>query len=268
MGKRVAIGNNKGGTGKSSSTVNLAAALAEQQRRVLVLDMDPQANTTRRLGVVEDPRQPMLTTTEVVASGEPGVAAQAIRPVGWPEPYRDFVSVIPARYDLENRVPEAGLIGAGGRLARAMQGADDEYDVTLIDLPPSLGHLTQLGLAAADAVLCTLEPEYDGVQGAVRFRDFVVQHAHHLRPDPPGLRLIGVIVCRARPTIGAHSYQISALPDLFGDLVWEPYLPERAAVKDASDTASPLLVYGGPSAREVAGLYSQLATRLTKELTA
>lgn len=92
--------------------------------------------------------------------------------------------MIPARFDLENRVSEAAVLGAHTRLARALTGADDDFAVTLIDLPPSLGHLTQLGLAAADLAVCTVEPEYDAVEGALRFRDFIARHGEQLHPGP------------------------------------------------------------------------------------
>ena len=267
MSTRVAIGNNKGGSGKTAATVNLAAALAETGVQVLVVDMDPQANATRRLGLRYDPTRPVATTSEVVASGVEGIAAEAILRSGWPAPYGELVSVIPARFDLENRVSEAAVLGAHTRLAHALTGADDDFAVTLIDLPPSLGHLTQLGLAAADLALCTVEPEYDAVEGALRFRDFITRHGEQLNPGGK-LQLAGYIVGRTRANLGAHAYQLEGLPETFGqELVWSPHLPERAAVKDAADTAVPLRLLGTPSAREVAGLYAELASRLSKELS-
>lgn len=262
---RVAIGNNKGGSGKTAATVGLAAALAEAGHRVLVVDMDPQANASRRLGLRFDPAAPVVTTCEVVASGEPGVAGEAILPTGWPSPYAELVDVLPARFDLENRVSEAAILGAHTRLARALAGADDDYAVTLIDCPPSLGHLTQLALAAADVALCTVEPEYDSVEGAVRFRDFVTGNAAAL--GVPGIRVAGYVVSRVRAQVGAHAYQLDGLAETFGaEVVWTPLVPERAAIKDAADTAVPLCVLGGVTAASLAEVYAELAARLVKEL--
>lgn len=266
MRRRVAIGNNKGGTGKTAATVNLAAALAEAGRRVLVVDLDPQANASRRLGAPFDPANPTVTVSEAIQVGAEGVAADAIVTAGWPGTYGERIDVIPARFDLENRVSEAAVLGAVGRLRRALSGVDDEYDVTLIDCPPSLGHLTQLGLAAADVALCTVEPEYDGVEGAVRFRDFVVTQADELKN--PRLELVGFLVCRVRGNLSAHAFQLEGLGETFGpELVWSPQIPERAAVKDAADTAVPLRELGGVAAT-VADLYSTIAERLVKELQA
>lgn len=264
MALRIALGNNKGGVGKSTLTVQLAAALAETGRRVLVVDMDPQANTSRRLGHVYDPSAPVAGVTEAVMPGQSeGCAAGALTTPAWPEPYADLVDLLPARFDLENRISEAATLGAVGRLRHALADADADHDVTLIDCPPSLGHLTQMGLAAANVALCVVEPEYDAVEGATRFRDFVAQAGAAL--GNPELRMAGVIVNRVRANLGAHAYQLDGLPDLFGGLVWEPYLPERTAMKDAADASLPLRLVGTSSATEVARLVSELAARIVKE---
>lgn len=267
---RVAIGNHKGGSGKTATTINLAAALAEAGHRVLVIDLDPQANASRRLGVRFDPANPMLTISEALEASRPGVvgtAAEAIVDSAWPQPYSARVHIVPSRFDLENRISEAATVGAVGRLRRALDGADDEYTVTLIDCPPSLGHLTQLALAAADVAVATVEPEYDSVEGALRYRDFITANAGEL--GNPDIRLAGVIVGRIRSNLSAHGFQLEGLPDAFGaEMIWSPSVPERAAIKDAGDTAAPLSSLGGVPAAGLAETYADLARRLIKEVQA
>jgi cellulose biosynthesis protein BcsQ len=268
MARRVAIGNHKGGSGKTAATTGFAAALAEQGKRVLVVDLDPQANATRRLGAAYDAEHPVPTTAEVIKDGSDGIAAQAIRPCGWEAPYADRIDVIPARYDLENRISEAGLVGAVLRLRRALAGVDDDYDVTLLDCPPSLGHLTQLGLAAAQYAVCTVEPEYDSVEGAMRYRDFVADEHNREGLSNLSLRLIGYIVCRVRSGVGAHTYQLDGIPETFGaDMVWTPYVPERAAQKDAADGELPLRLVTTGAGRQHAALWDDLTKRLLMEVT-
>jgi len=264
--KRVGIGNNKGGVGKTGATVNLAAALAEEGRKVLVVDMDPQANTSRRLRRPYRKENPTVTISEVIQSGQDGVAADAIVPCGWDGIYAQRIDILPSRFDLENRISEAAVLGALGRLRRALNGVDDHHDVTLIDCPPSLGHLTQLAMASADFGLVLVEPEYDAIEGAIRFRDFVLTAGPELQN--PDLRLLGVIPSLVDTRLGGHSHHLGTLPGIFGpELLWEPIIPLRSVVADAADEAMPLSALGS-RASEMRTVYSDLAKRLLKEINA
>ncbi|WP_404974873.1 ParA family protein [[Kitasatospora] papulosa] len=263
MALRVALGNNKGGTGKTSSTINLAAALAEHGKRVLVVGMDPQMNAERRMGVHVDEDNPIPTVSEAIKDGRAGVAIDAITDIKWPAPYNERIRVIPARYDLENRISEAAVLGAVSRLRTVLDGVDDDYDFTLIDCPPSLGHLTQMALCAADVAVVTLEPEYDAVASAVRFRDFIETQAAELKN--PELAIIGYIVNRVRSNLGAHTFQLEGLAERFGaDKVWEPYIAERTAIKDAADSETPLRLLGSGAPKDIAHDYRRLAGYLIK----
>lgn len=255
--QRTAIANNKGGPGKTTVAVNLAAALARRGRRVLVTDMDPQGNATRRLAAVMNADSP--TVSEAIAAATPGCAAKTITACGWDTDYAHLISVIPAGPDLVNRDGESHHLGSVRRLAKALKGADGEFDDTLFDLQPSLGHLTQMGLAAADGVLGVTEPEYDSVQGAIRVRDFIGLAADDL--GNPGLHMTGWVISRVRDSLGAHKHQIGGFEELFGaGMAWEPYIPERTAVKDAADGSFPLEL-AGPAGRYVASLFDELAVR-------
>ncbi len=269
MARRVVIGNHKGGSGKTAATVNLAAALAEAGKRVLVVDLDPQANASRRLGAAVDVANPALTTAEIVKDGSDGVAEQAIVPCGWPAPYTERIDVIPSRYDLENRISEAGTVGAVLRLRRALTGVDDDHDVTLLDCPPSLGHLTQLAMAAAHAAVASVEPEYDSVEGALRYRDFIDAERNREALNNQGLRVVGYIVSRVRVNVGAHTFQLDGLAETFGvELVWMPHVPERAPIKDAADAGLPLRALNTTPGRAMAGVFDDLAGRLVKAVAA
>jgi chromosome partitioning protein len=264
--RRVALGNNKGGTGKTAVTVQLAAALSHRKLRVLVSDLDPQANTSRRLGFRWDPENPVATMSEAIKSGERGVAADAIVPCGWDHELAERIDLLPSRYDLENRMSEAGVLGAVQRLATVLDGADDDYDVVLIDCPPSLGHLTQMGLAAADHAVCVLQPEYDDVEGGQRFHNFITQHAT-VGLGNPHLRLRGVIVNNYDKRLGGHQFQLEGLPEAFADVpIWEPPIPAWSLVKDATDSASPLHAFESARARDLRDRLDTLANNVA-ELT-
>jgi chromosome partitioning protein len=266
VSRRIAIGNHKGGSGKTSTTIGLAAALAEDGYDVLVVDLDPQANATRRLGLTTKHVITQLTIAEVIKASTPGVdgaAREAITTCGWGRPYHDHIDLIPSRFDLENRISEAATVGAVGRLRRALHNVDVAYDYTLIDLPPSLGHLTQLGLAAAQWAIASIEAEYDSVEGGARFREFIAASAADL--GNPSLSLLGVIVGRLRTQLGAHAFQLAGLEDYFPGQVWEPYIPERAVIKDAGDSGEPIRAVGGVRASDTASIYGDLARLVIKE---
>ncbi|MCD9904471.1 ParA family protein [Streptomyces sp. MT29] len=263
-GRIIAMGNNKGGVGKSAAVINLAASLAEQGRTVLVADLDPQANASRRLGRPYRPESPTVTVSEVVRDGGSGVAADGIVPCAWDGIYGLRIDVLPSRFDLENRISEAATTGAKRRLRRALEGVAERYDVTLIDCPPSLGHLTQLALSAADWGVALVEPEYDGVEGATRFRDFMSDPETLADIGNDRLRFLGAIPSKVDSRLAGHTHHLSTLPGIFGaGMVWDP-LPQRSVIKDAADEALPLSALGSRAA-EARAAYDAAATRLWKE---
>lgn len=265
---RVAVANNKGGAGKTTVIAHLAEALAARGRRVLTVDMDPQANLSRRLGYGEAELTGMVTTAEVVAANRKGCAVDGVVGCRWGstphagddvEELARHIDLLPARYDLEARVSEAGQLGSHERLTKGLDGVAEDYDVVLLDCPPSLGHLTQLGLAASDAVVLVVRPEYDHLQGAIRVRDFVHAYRHHLgRPD---LDVLGVVVNEHDRRRGLHHWHTESVTETFGALLWNPPVPSRAALAEAIDAAQPLRARGA-SARPLVETFVALADQL------
>ena len=239
MAKRIAVVNNKGGCGKTFVTGALAEAAARRGRRVLVVDMDPQANLTRRL------RVPVRSTlTACLRHGlQRGAARDYIHEHGWGGADQVLaIHVLPADLDLEDRALESGQPSAHMRLRRALWGVDDDYDLTLIDCPPSIkGHLTTLSLAAldgvGDTVVVPLKPEFDDVAGARR----VVTYVEGYREDlgVPSLAVHGVIANGVRPTTGLHEYRISELTAAVG-VPTLALVMQRTRIAEVQDAAVPL----------------------------
>ncbi|MEV5204915.1 ParA family protein [Streptomyces sp. NPDC053720] len=261
MAVRIAVGNNKGGVGKSTLVVRLAEALAKLGKRVLVLDFDPQGNTSRRFGWAYDPTNPQLTSSEIIASGAEGVAAQAIQPIGWDCEYATRIALIPCRDTLEDRAVEAGKKGSWRRLVKALKGADANFDYVLIDCPPSLGHLTEMALAAADKVLISTHAEYESVESAVRFRDFIALSLEDI--SNPTLTVAGVVVAAYEQRTSGQRGQLAGARGIFGDLIWG-VVPLRSTLNNANEFAQPLSEVSDSA--EIRAVFELIAARCVKEI--
>ena len=183
MTRVIAVTNQKGGVGKTTTAVNLAACLAEAEFDVLLLDMDPQANASGGMGIrAEDPR----LTSYGILSGAAGVGEATVRTAV------DHLSLVPACPDLAGAVVE--LANADGNeyvLEYALTGHVDQHDFVFIDCPPSLGVLTINSLVAAREVLIPVQAEYYALEGLAALLETVGLVQEHLNPE---LAILGVVV--------------------------------------------------------------------------
>ena len=241
--KRSAFATNKGGVGKSLWVMELAAALARRGRRVLVVDVDPQANLTRRMRVKITDETPTLTT--VMQSGKP--ANIAIQPCGWDSPEADTIDVLPSDIDLELRSLEAGHPGSLLRIRKGLEPVATAYEHILFDCPPSLGHLTQNAVAAAGPdgkVFLPVNPERDAIRGAQRTREFVEDYAPDLYAE--GISIAGVLVNAVNANTLLHGQRLNELPAAFGPSelgpavpIWEPYISRQIRIAELHDAGRP-----------------------------
>ena len=242
----LAVVNQKGGVGKTTTTINLAAAMAEAGRQVLVIDLDPQANTTSGLGL--DPGRQRLTVYHLL-SGEAAVDEVAV-PCGV-----DGLYLVPSQLDLAGAEIElAGQDNREGRLRAALADLAGGYGHVLIDCPPSLGLLTLNALAAADQMLIPLQCEYFALEG---LGHLLYTHQLVRMSLNPRLEIGGILLTQfdARTTL---AWDVAReVRRAYPDKVFETLIPRNVRVSEAPSHGIPITIYD-PTCRGALA-YRQLA---------
>jgi chromosome partitioning protein len=240
--KVVAMCNQKGGVGKTTSTINLGAALAEYGRRVLLVDMDPQGALSAGLGV---PHYELEKTIHNVLV-EPRVSIDDVL-LSTRVKHMDLV---PSNIDLS--AAEIQLVNEVGReqtLGRALHPVLDRYDYVLIDCQPSLGLLTVNGLACSDGVVIPTECEYFSLRGLALLTDTVDKVRDRLNPK---LEISGILLTRYDPrTVNAREV-MARVVERFGDLVFDTVITRTVRFPETSVAGEPITTWAPKSAGAVA----------------
>ena len=232
MTRVIAVTNQKGGVGKTTTAVNLAACLAEADFDVLLLDMDPQANASAGLGVrAGDPR----LTSYGILGGAAGIGEATVATA------LDHLSVVPACPDLAGAVVE--LANADGNefvLDYALAGNVDAYDYVFIDCPPSLGVLTINALVAAREVLVPVQSEYYALEGLAALLATIALVQEHLNP---GLAILGVVVTMydGRTRLGREV--AGEVREHLGEHVFQTIVPRNVRLSEAPSHGLPISRY-------------------------
>jgi chromosome partitioning protein len=260
MSHVIAIANQKGGVGKTTTAINLGASLAVAEKRTLVVDIDPQGNATSGLGVTEKGSR---ATIYDVLIGNSSVGAAVIKGVHFPH-----LDVVPSTRDLVGA--EIELVPAKGResiLRAALTSVRDSYDYILVDCPPSLGLLTLNTLTAADSVLIPIQCEFYALEGLSQLLNTVRLVQRSLNR---GLEIEGVLLTMFDRRLNLSRQVAAEAREYFGPKVYRAAIPRNVRLAEAPSFGKPIVLYDVLSsgaqaylalAHEVIGRSQKAATR-------
>ena len=252
MSRVIAIANQKGGVGKTTTAINLGACLAVAEKRTLIIDIDPQGNATSGMGIERGELE--QSVYEILVEGA-DVAAVARKEIHFP-----YLDMVPSTRDLVGA--EVELVNMEDRelvLRRQLEQVREEYDYVLVDCPPSLGLLTLNTMAAADSVLIPIQCEFYALEGLSQLLNTVRLVQRNLNQR---LEIDGVLLTMFDQRLNLSRQVADEAKEYFGDRVFQTVIPRNVRLAEAPSFGKPIVLYDILSAGAQA--YLALAREIIK----
>lgn len=249
MGKIIAIANQKGGVGKTTTAFNLGACLSMEGKKVLLIDADPQANSTSGLGI--EPEETDASIYECLVDDYPVADAALDTPV-------EKLKLIPSRIDLVGAEVELmNLPDREKKMADILAPVKDQYDYILIDCSPSLGIITVNALTAADSVIIPVQAEYFALEGISKLLNTIRIIKSRLRPQ---LEIEGFLLTMYDARLRLANQIFEELKSHFGNMVFTTVIPRNIKLSESPSHGLPVILYDPDSRGAIA--YTQLGREL------
>ncbi len=249
MGKIIAFANQKGGVGKTTTCINVAAYIAAMGKNVLIIDMDPQGNATSGVGIEKN--NDLKTLYNVI--DKELIIDEVILPT-----CLYGLDIVPATVDLAGA--EIDLVQMNARehvVKNALNRIKDKYDFILIDCPPSLGLLTVNALTAADSVIIPIQCEFFALEGLTQLMNTIRLIIHHLNPE---LKIEGVVLTMKDNRSNLVAQVSEEVRKFFNTKVYDTYIPRNIRLAEAPSHGLPILLYDTSS--KGANAYQSLAEEI------
>lgn len=252
MGKIIAIANQKGGVGKTTTTVNLAACLAALEHKVLLIDADPQSNSTSALGF--DKSQPHISTYDVLVNMSPSEASVHDTSLSFLKLMPSDINLVGAEIELVENEKRESL------LRNAVAPIKENFEYVLIDCPPSLGLLTVNALVAADSVLVPVQTEYFALEGLGQLLNTISMVKRNLNA---GLELEGVLLTMFDSRLKLSNQVVDEVRRYFDQRVFKTVIARNVRLSEAQSFGKPIILYDAASigARHYMDLAKELLER-------